>query len=131
MVCDAPSAVFPARIGLPLELVPTGDITKLKAGDELELKVYLNGKPYTGQGAWDATYNGFSTEAEDKYYSVTKVSGDTVRILVPQPGRWFVRYYITIDATGKDAEQYNQTMHTSTLVFQIPNAPKTSRSGAH
>ena len=131
VVCEAPSADFPARIGLPLELVPGKDIASLKAGEELELKVYFNGKPYTGHGAWGATYNGFSTEAEDNYYPNVEVSGDTIRIPIPQAGRWYVRYSLEIDATGKDLEQYNQMKHTSTLVFEIPNERKTSDSDSH
>ena len=125
VVCKTPSKSFPARIGLPLELVPTRDISALKAGEDLELKVYYNGKPYTGQGTWDATYNGFSTESEDYFYPKKVVSGDTVRIHIPRSGRWFVRYFIKIDAAGKDLEKFTRMKHTATLVFQIPNEHKT------
>lgn len=51
VVCETPSNDFPARVGLPLGLVPSKDITTLKAGDELELKVYFNGNLYTGEGS--------------------------------------------------------------------------------
>ena len=125
VVCQTASENFPARIGLPLELVPADDISVLKSGQDLELRVYYNGKPYTGQGTWDATYSGFSTESEDNFYPKTTVSGDTVRIPVPHPGRWFVRYFIKIDATGKDLEKFTRMKHTATLVFQIPNERKT------
>ncbi|MCK5231614.1 MAG: DUF4198 domain-containing protein [Desulfobulbaceae bacterium] len=125
VVCQTASENFPARIGLPLELVPTGDISALKPGEELKLKVYYNDKPYTGQGTWDATYSGFSTESEDNFYPKTAVSGDTVKIHIPKPGRWFVRYFIKINATGKDLEKYTHMKHTATLVFQISNERKT------
>ena len=116
---------------MPLELAPARDIGTLKPGDELELKVYFKGKPYTGQGSWSATYAGYSTEAEDNYYPETTVSGDTFRVPVSHPGSWFVRYSIKIDATGKDTETYDQTKHTATLVFQIPNARKRGDSENH
>jgi uncharacterized GH25 family protein len=131
VVCESPSADFPARIGLPLELVPTGDIYRLKAGDTLELKVYFNGEPYTGQGTWDATYNGFSTVAEDSAYPKREISGDTLRIPIPLSGRWFVRYSIKIDAQGADLENYTQLKHTATLVFQVPNPRKTASTSSH
>jgi len=104
-----------------------GDISQLKAGGDLVLKVYFRGSPYAGPGTWDATYNGYSTEAEDNFYSKTKVSGDMLRIPIPRPGRWFVRYWIKTDAVGADMEKYNQEKQTSTLVFQIPNGPKRTK----
>ena len=131
VVCEEPSESFPGRIGLPLELVPEKDVTTLKAGERLRLKVYLNGEPYTGEGAWDATYNGFSTESEDNFYPKTDVSGDTVEIDIPHAGRWFVRYSIKTDATGEDLEQYSQMKLTATLVFQIANERKSPGKGAH
>jgi uncharacterized GH25 family protein len=131
VACGKPSPTFPARIGLPLELVPVKDITQLKAGEMLELRIFLNGKPYSGQGTWDATYNGYSTESEDNAYSKTTVSGDTFRIPIPLPGRWFVRYSIKIDAQDSEQEQFSQLKHTATLVFQIPNERKNSDSKAH
>jgi hypothetical protein len=130
VVCEKPSAVFPERIGLPLELAPTRDISSLAPGQDLELKVYFNGELFSGQGIWDATYSGFSTESEDNFYPKAAVSGDTVRIHIPHPGRWFVRYYIKIDATGNDLKKYTQMKHTATLVFQIPNERKTPESGS-
>jgi len=131
VVCGTPSPDFPARLGQTLELVPVKDISTLKAGDVLELKVYFNGKPYTGQGTWDATYNGFSTESEDNFHNKTIIKGDTVRVRVPNGGRWFVRYFIKSDAQGDDAKQYTQMKHTATLVFQIPNARKSPPLESH
>lgn len=124
VLCESPSPTFPARIGLPLELVPANDISRLKSGEVLDLTVYLDGASYTGEGTWDATYNGYSTEAEDNAYPKTEVSGPRLRIPIPFPGRWFVRYSIKIDAQGEDRADYTHIKHTATLVFQIPNAHK-------
>ena len=124
VVCDTPSATFPARIGLPLELSPTKDISTLKPGDVLELKVFLDGKPFVGEGTWSATYNGYSTEIEDNAYPKTSVSGDTVRIPIPFAGRWFVRYSFNIDAPEKDRAQCDHLKSTASLVFEIPNDRK-------
>ena len=131
VICGSPSPTFPARIGLPLELVPATDITRLKSGDVLELKVFFNEKPYAGQGTWDATYNGYSTESEDTAYPKTTVTGDTVRIPIPLPGRWFVRYSIKTEAQGSEMAQFSHLKQTATLVFQIPNERKQSDLKIH
>jgi uncharacterized GH25 family protein len=131
VVCGNPAEAFPARVGLPLELVPLQDISTLLVGDVLKLKVYFNGKPYAGQGSWDATYNGFSTEAEDNYYTRKTISNDTFRVFIPHSGRWFVRYFIKIDAQGDDLVNYTQMKHTATLVFQVPNKRKRPKAGSH
>ncbi|MFP4452017.1 MAG: DUF4198 domain-containing protein [Desulfobacterales bacterium] len=120
VTCEESSADFPGRIGQNLELIPVKDISELKPGDDLELKIYFKGAPYTGSGTWDATYNGFSTYAEDNFYPKTSVSGDTLRVSVPRPGRWFVRYSVKADASGADREKYLQEKQTATLVFEIP-----------
>ena len=131
VVCESPSPIFPGRVGLPLELVPTKDISGLKTGDVLELKIFFDGKPFTGHGTWDATYNGYSTESEDTAFPKAAISGTTLRIPIPLPGRWFVRYSIKIKAQGADQAQYSHMKHTATLVFQIPNDRKTYDLNTH
>ncbi len=131
VVCEEPSAQFPANIGMPLELVPTKDITQLKAGDDLELEVYFNGTLYEGEGFWDATYMGFSTEAEDNFHQRQSVTGSTLTIPIPNAGRWFVRYFVKLPAPEADKDKYTHMKHTSTLVFQIPNERKTPKADGH
>jgi uncharacterized GH25 family protein len=122
--CETSSDPFPAAVGLELELVPTRDISSLKAGDTLELLVYLNGKPYKGPGEWDATYSGYSTEFEDYLFPKTTVEGGGFKIKIPNTGRWFVRYAVKVDAEGEAVAHYNQMKLTATLVFEIPNERK-------
>jgi uncharacterized GH25 family protein len=127
--CESPSDPFPAAVGLDLELVPTRDISTIKAGDTLELMVHLNGKPYMGTGEWDATYSGYSTESEDYFFPKSTVEGGGFKIEIPSTGRWFVRYAVKVDAEGDEAVHYNQMKLTATLVFEIPNerrSPKKS-----
>jgi uncharacterized GH25 family protein len=131
VVCESPSENFPARVGLPLELVPSVDPGTLKPGQTLELTVFFKGAPYTGQGTWDATYNGFSTVAEDYFHPRTEGVGPTVRIPIPNAGRWFVRYFIKINAEGDEKLEFTQLKHTATLVFQIPNERITPKSDSH
>ena len=131
VVCKDPSATFPARIGQKLELVPSQDISTLKPGDTLELKVYFKGKPYQGVGTWDATYNGFSTQPEDNYYPKQQVSGSSFKVFIPRPGRWYLRYFIKIPAEGKDKEQYTHEKNTATMVFEVAGPRKRAKSSGH
>lgn len=131
VVCETPSATFPANVGLPLELVPAKDISTLRPGENLELFIYYHGKPYHGQGSWDATYNGFSTQAEDMFYPRSSVSGEKLSIPILLPGRWFVRYFVKTDAKGAEKEQFTHMKHTATLTFEIPNERKRSRNPEH
>ncbi len=129
--CDTPTGPFPASLGLPLELVPKQNLFELKPGSTLELDVYMDGKPYTGQGTWDATYMGFSTQAEDNFYPHTQVTGSRVSIPLPTPGRWFIRYSIKMDAPDQDKDKYLQMKLTATLTLQIDNERKTPEPESH
>ncbi len=122
--CESSSDPFPAAVGLDLELVPARDISTLKAGDTLELSVYLDGKPYKGSGEWDATYSGYSTEFEDYFFPKSVVEGSIFKIKIPQTGRWFVRYAVKVKAEGEATALYNDMKLTATLVFEIPNERK-------
>ena len=123
--CETSSDPFPAAVGLDLELVPARDISTLKAGDTIELSVYLNGKPYEGSGEWDATYSGYSTEFEDYFFPKSTVEEGVFKIKIPNTGRWFVRYAVKVDAVGEAADLYDEMKLTATLVFEIPNKRRT------
>lgn len=127
VVCNTPSAAPPQQAGLALELMPANNIFSLKPGDNLELNIYHNGKLFTGQGTWDATYNGFSTVAEDMFHPKTRVNGSRITIPIPNPGRWFIRYFVKVPAPKEEKEIYKQIKLTATLVFQIGNERKTPK----
>lgn len=129
--CGEPDGKFIGRVGLPLELVPVQDPTALKQGDTLTLKVFRNGRRYTGKGHWDATYGGFSTEAEDLYHPRAEVNGDTIKVALDHPGKWFIRYYIKTDAPEDKKGEYLQLKQTATLVVLVPNERKRPHPGHH
>ena len=129
--CSEPSAEFPAHIGLDFELVPQSDISRLKPGDVLELKIYKKGKPFNGKGEWDATFSGFSTEAEDLFYPKSEIEGGIIRVSLTHPGRWFIRFSAKADAPVEQRDQFKQTKDTATLVIELPNQRKRPRTGGH
>ncbi len=121
VVCDEASLKFPAMVGLDVELVPLSDITKLKKGDTLKLQVYHNGKPYLGEGQWDATYNGYSTQPEDMFIQKRKMSNGLIFMPIEKTGRWFLRFSINTPAPEDEKDRYLQKKQTSTIVFEIAN----------
>lgn len=129
--CQTPTGPFPANLGMPLELVPVQNLFELKPGNTLDLEVYLDGKPYEGNGTWDATYMGFSTQAEDNFYPHTQVEGSKVSIPLPNPGRWFIRYFIKTDAPEQDTDKYLQMKLTASLTLQIDNERRIPVSQSH
>lgn len=112
---------FPANVGLPLELVPEKDVDGLKKGDAITFQVYNEGKPYTGKGSWDATYAGFSSEAEDMYFQRTEMSGGKFTLPIEQSGRWFVRFFIKTEAPENKKNEYLTEKRTTTLTFEVRN----------
>jgi len=122
--CGGPDGQYIGRVGLPLELVPMQDPTTLKQGDTLMLKVFRDGVRFTGVGSWDATYGGYSTESEDMYHPRAEVHGDTIKVHLDQPGRWFIRYFIKTDAAPDKKDEYLQLKQTATLVVLVPNERK-------
>ncbi len=121
---DTPSENFPAQVGLPFELVPDKDPGSLLKGDEITFTVYVNGKQYTGEGHWDATYAGFSTEAEDMYFQRTVVTGGTFTIPIEEAGRWFVRFFTKTPAPEEKKELYLTEKRTATITFEVRNTRK-------
>ncbi len=122
VTCEKPSEKFPAFVGLPLELVPINEnFSSLKEGDTLELQVYFNGKPYKKEGIWDATYGGFSSEAEDLFYPNTTIHDGKIVIPLQHSGRWFVRFYTKTDVPKGKQEDSLQEKRTTTLSFLVTN----------
>ncbi|NDV19061.1 DUF4198 domain-containing protein [Pseudodesulfovibrio sp. JC047] len=129
--CGESDGQYLGRVGLPLELVPMQDPTTLKQGNTLILKVFRDGARYTGSGHWDATYGGYSTEAEDLYHPGKDVRGDTFKVSLDQPGKWFIRYFIKTDAPADKKDEYLQSKQTATLVVLVPNERKQPSAKHH
>lgn len=131
VACKSPSEVFPANVGLPLELVPEQDVFGLKPKDTLAIQVFKDGKPYVGQGYYDATYNGFSSHAEDMYIPRSEVTGGHFEIPVDVAGRWFVRFFTKTPPAADKQTEYLQEKQTTTLVFEVMGERKRPKIDGH
>ncbi len=122
--CGEPSKGPMPAAGLALELVPVNDLFSLKPGQTLEVEILKDGKPFDGEGAWSATYNGFSTGMGEMYYPSAKLKGSRFSMVVDHPGRWFVRYSTTQKAPESKKDQYHELKLSTSMVFQVETQRK-------
>ncbi|PIE58672.1 MAG: hypothetical protein CSA33_01860 [Desulfobulbus propionicus] len=128
VTCGTSSTPFPSQVGLPLEIVPLHNPLLLKVGSQLTVQIYTNGEPYQGTGVWDATYNGYSTEAEDMYVQKTTVEGGKFVVPIDHPGRWYVRFFTKKAAPLDKRDRYRTEKRTTTLSFEVRNERRRPRS---
>ena len=80
---------FAQVLGYPLEIIPITNPADAKAGEYFDVKILLNGQPYTGP-VW-ATYDGFVTEYENTYAYYTEAENGEAHIKITAPGWWGIR----------------------------------------
>lgn len=131
VVSDKASEPAPGPVGLPLELVPAANLAALKEGDSLAFQVYADKMPYTGEGTWDATYSGFSTEAEDMYIPQTRARDGKFVVPIDHAGRWFVRFFSKTPASEAQKTEFLTEKKTTTFVFEVRNERKRPQVDSH
>ncbi|MBR0316710.1 MAG: DUF4198 domain-containing protein [Synergistaceae bacterium] len=82
---------FASVLGHPLEIIPVTNPADAKVGEYFDVKIILNGQPYTGP-VW-ATYDGFVTEYENTYAYYTEAENGEAHIKITAPGLWGIRAY--------------------------------------
>ena len=106
---------FKAVLNQPLEIIPLDNPADVKVGEYFNVKILLNGQPYTGP-VW-ATYDGFVTEYENTYAYYTEAENGEAHIKITAPGFWGVRAYQG-DLPGK-AGEYDALTLRAFLLFEI------------
>ena len=76
-------------LGHPLEIIPVTNPADLKVGDYMNVKILLNGQPYTG-AVW-ASYDGFAPEHENTYAYYTEAENGEAFIKITSAGWWGIR----------------------------------------
>ncbi|XPV77428.1 MAG: DUF4198 domain-containing protein [Desulfovibrio sp.] len=106
---------FDKSLGHKLEIIPMNDPYGLNVGDELEVKVLLDGKPVVIDQVL-ATYDGFSTQPNTyAYYTETYGKGQA-KVKISKAGKWMVRVQYIIDQATED---YDTHVLRSVLVFDV------------
>ena len=80
---------FAQVLGHPLEIIPITNPADAKTGSYFDVRILLNGQPYTGP-VW-ATYDGFVTEYENTYAYYTEAENGIAHVKITAPGWWGIR----------------------------------------
>lgn len=103
-------------IGQPFEIVPLKDPATLKKGDELPVKVLLEGKP--ARTIVFGTYAGFSPEANTFAYTTATDKEGVANIRLLSNGPWLL-VAKQGDMAYPDATVCDKKAYAATLTFQI------------
>lgn len=108
------TAGFDALVGARLELVPMADPAKAKVGEDLPVKVLLDGQPMPATVL--ATYDGFTKNPNTyAYYTETDDNG-VAKVRLTHAGLWMVR----TEAKAVPADgSADQEVLRSTLTFFV------------
>src|SRR5580765_5487133 len=88
--------------GQKLEIVPESNVMKTRVGEEVTLKILLDGKPLKSQVY--ATYDGFSRRATTFASATESLEDGIAYVKVTSPGVWMVRVEKHIEANARDFE---------------------------
>lgn len=108
----------PKPSGLPIELLPTSDVTKLKAGQPVSFDIYRDGKPLkTGAKVAVELHN------NDGHVD-GKVDGAKATATPSAPGTWLVRVFFNEPLTGEGSlAQYKDKLqnarYIATATFEV------------
>ena len=106
---------FSTVVGFPLEVIPVTNPANAKVGEYFDVKILLDGQPYTGP-VW-ATYDGFVTEYENTYAYYTEAQSGTAYIKITAPGLWGVRA-MQAGLPGREGD-YDSMSYRAFLLFEV------------
>ncbi len=121
-VGDADSAEFFTKpIGLKFEIVPKTDPTTWRAGDEVFVRVFLDGEPIQGRVRVSASHEDYIPAYDYAKRYLTDENSTSTFVLM-QPGRWFFRAHLiqpikgTADAVGPAGKAEYESFYTGMTV---------------
>lgn len=106
---------FATVTGQGLEIIPVTNPADAAVGRFFEVRVLVNGRPYSGGIL--ATYDGFVTEYEETYAYSTICENGTAFIKITAPGAWGVRA-VQAGLPGVKGE-YDSVTAKSFLIFNV------------
>jgi uncharacterized GH25 family protein len=105
------------RSDLPLEIIPTGNMNKLKIGDQLLLKVMYQGKPLKG-AKFNATDEKTALQQEGKWVQESESDADgMVRVKLISKGLWL--FTASHELPYTDQSECDKSSYRTTLTFGL------------
>ena len=106
---------FAQILNHPLEIIPVTNPADAKVNEFFDVKILLNGQPYTGP-VW-ASYDGFVTEYENTYAYYTEAENGIAHVKITAPGWWGIRAYQgKLPGIGGD---YDEFTLRAFLLFEV------------
>jgi len=106
---------FSKVLGHTMEIVPMADPATLKEGDELSVKVLLEGKP--ARTYVYGTYAGFSKEANTFGYTTHTDKDGVAKIRLIRSGAWLL--VVKQEKPYPDAAECDKKSYAATLTFHV------------
>jgi len=100
--------------GQKLEIVPESNVMKTRVGEEVTLKILLDGKPLKSQVY--ATYDGFSRRSTTFAYATESLDDGIAYVKVTSPGVWVLRVEKRIETNARD---FDLLSLKATLIFSV------------
>lgn len=120
-VGDARSEGWRAELGYPAEIVPLVNPYDLGAGDELPVRVLVDGEPAAGQlvyGAWEGFSPPEGAGPGEREPVRVRTDGEGVaRVPLEAPGRWYVR--LIHMRRAPDDPEVDYVSEWATLTFEV------------
>ncbi|MGB9590919.1 MAG: DUF4198 domain-containing protein [Candidatus Kryptoniota bacterium] len=102
---------------LPLEIIPTGNINKLKIGDQLLLKVMYQGKPLKGAKI-SATDEKSALQQEGKWVQESESDAEgMVRVKLISKGPWL--FTAAHEIPYADSSECDKSLYRTTLTIRL------------
>ena len=102
-------------LGHPLEIVPLKNPGNLRSGDDLPIRILLDGKPYGG--TFFATYTGFSTQKGTFAYASQTDKNGLGNLKILTSGVWMIK--ASHEQPYPDKTQCDTQSFIATLTFEI------------
>lgn len=107
--------VFSKIVGQAIEIIPLDNPALLKKGDEISIKVLLNGKPYETEV--DTAYEGFKKDKEMFALKVKTNKEGVARVRLTNTGSWLFK--ANSKSPYSNPEKADEQSFTATLTFFI------------
>ncbi len=108
-------------LGYPTEFIPMTNPYSLKVGDELSMKLLINGKPMAGEMVY-ASYNDQFGHAKDgtplDTFQMATDSEGLVKIKISNSGHWYFRTVNLVKSSENDADYISIS---AAITFEIKN----------